>query len=471
MKGAARPPAGRVRTAVSLSGRVIIALALVSPLFGCRARDGAPAVTLRFWAMGREGELVQVLTADFSRENPDVRVEVQQIPWTAAHEKLLTGFVGRATPDIAQLGNTWIPEFAALRALEPLDARIASSSEIDPSAYFSGIWDTNVIDGSTYGVPWYVDTRLLFYRRDLLTAAGYDTLPGTWAQWREAMIAVKRHVGPDRYAIFLPLNEWQPQAVLGLQAGSPLLRDDATRGAFAGPEFRRAFDFYLGLFRDGLAPPVSNTDIANVYQEFARGTFAMYITGPWNLGEFRERLPVEMQDTWATAPLPGPDGPASGVSFAGGSSLVLFRGSKHKEEAWRLLEYLSRTSSQVRFYELTGDLPPRREAWEAAGLVADPRARAFWTQLARVVATPKVPEWEQIAARVQERAEQAVRGGVSADSLLARLDRDAARILEKRRWLVDRKRAENHHAGGEAAGDATGAAAGDTAGASEEVAP
>jgi len=393
--------------------------------------------------MGREGEVVTELVRDFERENPGVRVDVQQIPWSAAHEKLLTGHVGRATPDVAQLGNTWVPEFAALRALAPLDGRVAASAALSPAGYFDGIWATNVVDGVLFGLPWYVDTRLLFYRRDLLARAGYDSVPGDWAGWRDAMIALKRAGGPDAYAILLPVNEWVPPILLGLQAGSPLLADDATRGAFAAPAFRRAFDFYLGLFRDGLAPPVANTEIANVYQEFARGTFAMYITGPWNLGEFARRLPPELQDAWATAPMPGPDGPASGVSLAGGSSLVLFRDSPHPEAAWRLVEYLSRPDVQVRFFTLTGDLPARREAWEAAGLSREPRVRAFWTQLQRVVPTPKVPEWEQIAFyRVQERVEQAVRGAVPPDSALARLDRDADRILEKRRWLLAHGRQE-----------------------------
>ena len=60
-------------------------------------------------------------------------MRVQQIPWTAAHEKLLTAFAGDATPDVCQLGNTWIPEFAALDALEPLDDRVATSHD-DPAA-------------------------------------------------------------------------------------------------------------------------------------------------------------------------------------------------------------------------------------------------------------------------------------------------------------------------------------------------
>src|SRR4029077_12430211 len=159
--------------------------------------------------------------------------------------------------------------------------------------------------------------------------------------------AVKRQVGKERYAIFLPTNEWTQPAIFGLQSGSTLLADQDTRGDFEGPTFRRAFDFYLSLYRDGYAPALNNAGIANFYQEFERGTFAMYITGPWNVGEFRNRLAPATQ--WATAPLPRPSGAASGVSLAGGSSLVLYRESKHKAEAWKLIEYLSRTESQVRF--------------------------------------------------------------------------------------------------------------------------
>ena len=60
--------------------------------------------------------------------------------------------------------------------------------------------------------------------------------------------------------------------------------------AFAEPAFAGAFDFYQDLYRRGMAPPVSNNEISNLYQEFARGYFAMVVTGPWNLGEFRRRL-------------------------------------------------------------------------------------------------------------------------------------------------------------------------------------
>ncbi|HEU0052061.1 MAG TPA: extracellular solute-binding protein, partial [Longimicrobium sp.] len=150
-------------------------------LAACGTGGGdAGVVTVRFWGMGREGEVVGELVPEFERLNPGIRVDVQQIPWSAAHEKLLTAVVGDATPDVAQLGNTWVPELQALGALEDLTARAAASSSVPQPDFFEGIWDTNVVGGRLYGVPWYVDTRVLFYRPDLLAAAGYPRPPRTW---------------------------------------------------------------------------------------------------------------------------------------------------------------------------------------------------------------------------------------------------------------------------------------------------
>src|SRR5205823_5172776 len=116
-------------------GRLLAALMLligVATLGSGCARHAADVTVVRFWAMGREGEVVTALLPEFERTHPGIRVDVQQLPWTAAHEKLLTAFAGDATPDICQLGNTWIPEFVALGALQPLDAWLATSSVDTP---------------------------------------------------------------------------------------------------------------------------------------------------------------------------------------------------------------------------------------------------------------------------------------------------------------------------------------------------
>src|SRR5260370_40743809 len=131
----------------------------------CTSRPPAPE-RLKFWGLGHEGEVVAQMLPEFTRRT-GIRVDVQQIPWSAAHEKLLTAYVGDATPDVAQMGNTWIPEFNTVGALEPLDPFLARST-IRQSNYFHGIWATNVVDNAVYGVPWYVDTRVLFYPPHLL---------------------------------------------------------------------------------------------------------------------------------------------------------------------------------------------------------------------------------------------------------------------------------------------------------------
>lgn len=413
-------------------GRALLALAFVA---ACAPRQSPD--TLRFWAFGREGEVVAQLVRDFEREHPGVHVRVQQIPWSAAHEKLLTAHVGDATPDLAQMGNTWIPEMVTLGALAPLDSFARATPGMDSTGHFPGIWATNVVDDHVYGIPWYVDTRVLFYRTDILARAGYHSMPDNWTDWLAAMRAVTRVEGPGHYAIYLPLNEWPPQVVLGLEQGSPLITPDG-HGAFADSGFARAFAFLLSLYHQRLAPPVTSNDIANLYQEFARGTFAMYITGPWNIGEFRRRLPAELQHSWTTAPMPGPTGPESGVSLAGGSSLVMFRSSRHQAMAWELIRYLERPEVQARFYQLTGDLPARREAWGDSALAGDREAQAFRVQLGRAVPTPMIPEWEEVTTKIMDQTEAAVRGGVTPADALAALDRQVNRVLERRRYLLAR---------------------------------
>jgi multiple sugar transport system substrate-binding protein len=394
--------------------------------------------TLRFWTMGREGEVVQQLLPEFERRNPGIRVRVQQVPWTAAHEKLLTGFAGGTLPDLCQLGNTWISEFAALDALADLGSSVAASRVVVAGDYFPGIWDTNVIDGRLRGIPWYVDTRLLFYRSDLLKQAGFDAPPRSWEDWERALAAIKKERGPDRYAILLPLNEPEPLIALGLQQDEALLREDGRWGGFSSPAFRRALDFYATMFRNGWAPTLGGAQISNVWTEFGRGHFAFYISGPWNIGEFKRRLPAEHQNDWMTAPLPGPGGP--GASTAGGSSLVIFRSSRHRGAAWRLVEYLSEPSVQIRFHELTGNLPPRRTAWQDENLARDAYAAAFRDQLERVKPTPQVPEWERIVNEMQLAAEQVVRGGMDVEQATRALDRRVDAILEKRRWMLARRK-------------------------------
>jgi multiple sugar transport system substrate-binding protein len=389
------------------------------------------AERLKFWGLGHEGEVVAQLLPEFTRRT-GIEVDVQQIPWSAAHEKLLTAYVGNSTPDVAQMGNTWIPEFNAVGALEDLRPFLAKSS-INRNNYFPGIWATNEVNGVVYGVPWYVDTRVVFYRKDLV-----PNPPKSWDEWLAVMQRIK-DAHPGSYGILLPTNQWDEVTIMGLANGASLLNATGTAGAFRDPKFAQAFTFYVDLFRRGYAPELANTQIANLYQSFAQGEFAMYITGPWNIGEFRKRLPASMEGKWATTPMPAPrasDYP--GMSMAGGASLVLFRDSEKKSAAWKLVEFLSEPAQQIRFYELTQDLPAHREAWKAPQVANDPPLAAFREQLEHVAPLPRVPEWEQIATQIYQDGEATIRKRMTIPQALADLDAKADHILAKRRWVVSR---------------------------------
>ncbi len=420
-------------TGAALWRKAYVAMcAITLCLAGCAGKHDD---TLVFWTFGPEGEAVAKLLPDFERAHPDIHVEVQQLPLSAAHQKLLTAIAGGTTPDMAQLGNTWLPELVELHALEPLRESVAASATVTPADYFASIWATNVIDGQLYGIPWYVDTRLLFYRTDLLKQAGFDAPPRDWGEWRR-MLAALSHPERRVYGILLPTNEYEQLLSLALQQPDPLLREHDSRGNFESAGFRRALAFYVDSFRLRQAPVVTNVEVGNPWEEFGRGVYAFYFSGPWNVAEFRKRLPAGEQGDWSTAPLPGPDGPGAGL--AGGASLVVFRASKHRRAAWALLEYLSQPPVQQRFYRLTGDMPPRRSSWDSPLLQHDAAMHAFRDQLERVQPTPSVPEWERIAVMMQQVAARAVAGELTVDQAAAEMDRQADRILAKRRWLLER---------------------------------
>ena len=417
---------------------IIILISLFS-LLGC-SNDEKDITRVKFWAMGAEAEYVSKLIPGFEKENPDIKVVVQQIPWTAAQEKLISAFASDNMPDACQLGNTWIPQFVSLDAIESLDKWIRSSQNIADTNYFEGIWNTNVIEDKCFGLPWYIDTRVLFYRKDVLEKADYNSPPKSWKELYDLSGKIKKQYNDEeKYAIYLPTNEWATFIIFALQKDASILKDNGCYGNFSSPKFKEAFDYLVNYHKNKLAP-VGISQVNNVYQAFADGYFSMYISGPWNIREFKRWMKDDLEDQWMTAPLPGPKNSYPGTSLAGGSSLVMFRNSKYKKEVWRLFEYLSRPEIQIEFYKLINDLPSVKTAWQDSILANDKYMDAFYKQFYNVKATPKIAEWEQIAfSKLQQYAEYAARGVMTTDEALKHLDEDVDVILEKRRWLLDRE--------------------------------
>ncbi|WP_242154539.1 extracellular solute-binding protein [Sphingomonas sp. BAUL-RG-20F-R05-02] len=401
--------------------------AATAVLCGCgRAQANNP---LRWWAIGTTGENADLLLPPFLAET-GIHVDLQTLPWTGAHEKLLTGYAGNTLPDVMMVNSAWLPELALLGAVAPLPP--ASPLLRDQ---FSGAHASVMVDGRAMAVPWTSDSWVQFFRRDLLAEVGYAAPPLDWTEWMRMAVALKRR-HPDRYAT-LHLLDWpEPLFAFAAQQPEPLLRDANTRGNFSSSGFRAALGFYKAIYDARLSPIATGSEVGDTYIAFRRGWFAILPSDAVSIGDLRRRAAAFPPLSWSAVATPG----RSGVSraLARGASLAVSHSTHDPAGAWALVSFLSLASTQRRIYGITGDLPTRPSAWSAGDLARDPIAAVFSDQIANSIAPPAVPEWERIVGEVQLVAEHMVRGEYGVDAATLEMDRRADRILEKRRWLLDR---------------------------------
>ncbi|KQU55580.1 hypothetical protein ASG67_05345 [Sphingomonas sp. Leaf339] len=381
---------------------------------------------LRFWAMSYEGDYSPLLMPPFTAAT-GIPVEVQSLPTTASHEKLLTAQAGGAMPDVLMLFNSWIEEFATIGAIAPVPAP-ALVADIIP-----GVLTATRIKGRDYAIPWSVAPQVQFYRRDILRQAGYETPSEEWDGWRAMAGAIKRR-RPDDF-VFLMLLNW-PTALINMlsQAGAVLLRDRDTRGNFQTAEARMTFAYYASLFADGFAPRALSTEVQDPVAAFAQGFFAIWPSGPPTLLDFKRRANDLPADLWSTARIAGPQGAGrlSGLS----TSLCVSATTSRPAEAWALVRHLSSASSELRYQRLIGNLPARASVWSSPQL-ATPVLAPFAEQMREPAFLPRVIEWERIQIEIQLAAERVVRGLQTIDQALAALDTRVDRLLAKRRALVE----------------------------------
>lgn len=407
----------------ALSRRALLSIGAGALLSGCAGRRDHRGLSL--WGIGKPGENVPLLLPAFERATGIV-VDVQALPWTAAHEKILTAYAGGSLPDVMMVRNGWVAELAMLGALAPTPVPHLTADQFP--AVLAGV------GGGANALPWVVDAQVQFYRRDLVETAGYAAPPPDWAGWKAMARAIKRRA-PERYAVLL-LLDWPEQLFnFAAQQPDPLLRDRNTRGNFASPGFKTALAFYKSLFDEGLAPRVVGTDIGDTLGSFNQGWFALWPAAADTVGDLQLRSTEVPRSSWSVTQMPGPSGPATGM--VDGSSLVVTRAARDPARAWELARYLCRPDTQLQFHALTGDLPSRPSAWAAPSLAGDPVAATFGHRIARGVAPPAVPEWERIVTEVQLLAEHMVRGQLTVNGAAAAMDARVDHLLAKRRWLLD----------------------------------
>jgi len=410
---------------------VAVALISVVGLVGCGGQDKtAVNYSLTIWGMGVEGERLKDIVEIFKEENPEIDVTIQAIPWGQAHEKLITAVAGGMGPDLSQFGTTWIPEFVTLDTLEPLNEFIENSSLISKDNYFTGSWQTGLIGDNIYGIPWYVDTRVLFYRKDLLKEVGYDHPPRTWDELKAVCqkLTVKGADGkPIRYGITLPVIDAKTLIMFMWSNGGDIFNAE-NEVIINSPENREALDFYTSFFKEDLSPKVAKGGV-EMYNNFKTGFTPMFIGGPWMLKDLETHVP-EIKGKWDVAVLPRKK---TATSFVGGSDWCIFKDSRNKEAAWKFIEFMSRPDIQIQWYGLTSDLPTRLEAWEDKFFEDKKMVKTFGRQLFDAKTPPRIQKWEEISGEINLKMERVVFGKMSAESALQELETSIKKILSKQR--------------------------------------
>lgn len=395
----------------------MLLLLMMSFVAACGGSSGgnANSANLTVWAMGTEGESLKVVANDFNKQNPGIHVQVQAIPWTDAHSKLLTSVAGSQTPDIAQMGTTWMAEFAKTGALD------TPPSSINQSSFFQGAWSTAVTNGSAVGVPWYVDTRVLYYRTDIAQKAGITNPPQNWDQLLADTKAMQQK-GGSKYGIFLATNDWQQLLPFVWQNNGKIYT--GSNFSLNSPEVVQALSYYQTFFKQGLTPQSVPTNF-DVAQSFIKGTTPMFFSGPWQIGLIQQEGGATMNGKWAVAPMPQK---VSNTSFVGGADLVVFKKSKNRDAAWKFIQYLTSPDVQAKWYDTSKDLPAVQAAWNNGTLSSDKNLSVFHTQLGNTQTPPTIPNWEQVANVIDNDMEQTMLGKTSPQQAAQDMQQKASSI-------------------------------------------
>ena len=389
------------------------------PQTGTDVAEGAADGTITVWAMGAEGEKLPDLAAQFEEENPGAKVNVTAIPWDAAHDKFTTAITANSLPDAAMVGTTWMGEFAGLDALDPLP------ENLEADGFFEGAQGTTEVDGTSYGIPWYVETRLLYYRTDLAEQAGFDEAPTTWEGLKEMAKAMQTEAGAE-YGIGLQAGgtgSWQTVMPFAWGEGAELT--DGEGYTFDTPEMLEAVEYYQSFFDEGIAnksaPAQPTTE-----PDFVSGDVPMFISGPWMMSAVEEVGGEGFEDKYSVAKIP--EGSAGSSSFVGGSDFVVFKSSQERDTAWKFVEFLADPEVQATWYDMSTDLPSVQSAWDTDALASDEKLSVFGEQLETAKAPPSYPTWEQVVASLDTELEKVTKTGADPAEALKTVQQQADSI-------------------------------------------
>jgi len=361
---------------------------------------------------------MQSLIKNFEQENR-VKVNLVFLSWATGWSELVKYALYGTGPDVSEIGSTWMPSLVGMDTLTPVsDIQLAKTGGED--AFLHAIWQSAFIDKKIYGIPWFTDTRLIYYRRDLFAKAGLD--PSQVFQSTQNLSAAV-----EALKTVSPVAPWMVPTVKATQnmhivapwvwgAGGDFLSPDGNAILFDQPAALSGFCDYFRLGR--YLKNELRLDIPDVENSFYHDKAAMIVSGSWiGMRGMRHYGLDIVKENYGVAPTPG-------VPFIGGSHLAIWKNAKNPELARKLVEYLAYADVQRGFYKTAIMLPTRNEVLQSSDMGTDDgvwkasvealyRGRCFpavrlWGKLEEAVSTEVGNIWAEIAANPQQDADQIV---------------------------------------------------------------
>lgn len=352
----------------------------------------AQQITLQFWDNQQTesglSQFQQEAVDRFMEENPDIVVEVTTIPYPEYQQRLLTAVQGGNAPDIATLDQIWVGAFAQAGAVMDM-TEMAAASGLSRDQFFGGAWDSAVVDGALYGMPFNVDVwQFSFVNNALFAEAGID--PASISTFEGLRAAAEALTGDGQFGVGLFGHRGEDTVVVVnsfiFSNGGAVLAEDGSCALDEAPAVE-AMSYLQDLAQ--FAPEgILNANSGTMRELFLNGSLAIEF---WPA---LEQPTLQASDIdWGFVNGTAPEG-MTPIGTFGGWNLAVFESSEHQEAAWRFVEFMVREDVNGDVVDL---IPANMAAAEA--FLAENREgpEMIMEHLSNAQARPLSPRYLEIA--------------------------------------------------------------------------
>lgn len=344
---------------------VILILALFM-FFSCSNDDKL----MRFssWQSSPTEERIVAASLDsFKLEHPDIAFDYQPIPGNYPEKIQLMLGTGKA-PDLFWLKGDTAPAYLSFEVLEPLDSLLATTPDFNLDDFFPVFRDAFKHNNAYYGFAKDFNAYVLFYNEEMLKEAGFSSPPKNWKELQDYSEKLTKDTNGDgkidQYG-FIVEPSIDMVLPFAFQNNAEIISDKTNEVKIGSPEFIEAMTFFTDMYKNDIATIPSDQGAGWNGDVFGRGQVAMCISGAWMLPYLKESYP---NLKYNVAELPEGKTKAT-VAFTVAN--VIPKGTKHLDEAWKLMSFMTGKQG-MRIWTSSGiALPSRRSVAEENGFYQD----------------------------------------------------------------------------------------------------